>query len=221
MLNLKLPGQLIAVYDEKMALDAFHHGCTVIVVDDPVGMARLQNLFISGAVFIPRVEAMQMLVNGDKNGFFHSYNQQLYSDPVIHEFLDTVVCALYQGKTVIFYIPEVAFGFAYHEILFQFIQNVYGLHIQKDGKMQYFQEFGFMPTIDALFNFNQINGVVYLAAIPDQKLDDPEFIRTRLCPMFGLEYNNETIKYLRDWKSAINAANRPIRPLITFKNGSK
>ena len=220
MLPLKLPGQLISVYEERMAIDAAMHGCNVIFIGDPVGMAQTQNVFISGAIFIPKVDAMQMLVNGNKNGFYDLYNQQLYSDPIIHEFLDTIICALYQGKTVVFYVPEVAFGFAYHEILFQFICNNYGLHIQKDARNPYYYEQGFVATIDALYNFKQIDEVLYLALIPDIKLDDVNFMKLRLCPMFKMQFNDNNINYLKHWKNSINQANRPLKQVMYFKDGS-
>ena len=221
MLPLNLPGQLVAVYDERMAIDAAMHGCSVIFIGDPVGMAQAQNIFISGAVFIPNVDAMQMLINGDKNGFCDLYNRQLYSEPIIHEFLDTIICALYQGKTVVFYVPEVAFGFAYHEILFQFICNMYGLHIQKDAKNPYYYEQGFVATIDALYNFKQIDNVLYLALIPDVKLEDMSFMKSRLCPMFRMEFDNNSISYLKSWKNSINYTNQPLRQFMYFKDGSK
>lgn len=220
MLNLKLPGQLIAVYEEKMALDSVNHGCNVIFIGDPVGMVQFQDIFISGAAFIPKVEAMQMLVNGNRNGFVELYNMQLYNDPIVREFLDTIVCALYQGKTIVLYIPEIAFGFAYHEILFQYISNVYGLYVQKDKHLPYYQKFGYITVIDALYNFNQIDEVLYLSFIPDEILEDPEFMKRRLCVMFGLEYNRNNVEYLKNWKQCINNANRPLRPMVSFRDGS-
>lgn len=221
MLNLKLKGQLIAVYDLKMALDSANHGCNVVFIGDTVGMAQYQNVFIPGGSFVPNIEAMQALVNGQNENFYNMYIQQLIKDPFVHEFLDTVVCALYQGRTVILYIPENAVDFHYHDILFQFIQNVYGIHTQTDAKHPYFQEFGFIPVLDALFNYNQIDAITYLACLPDCKLSDEGFVKVRLCPMFHFEMNNDSINTLRVWKESMNASNRPLNMAIRFEDSSK
>lgn len=220
MLNLKLPGQLIAVYDWSMAIDAVNHNCSVIYIGDTVGMAQFQNMFIPGAVFVPSVSAMQALVDGDQKSFTDMYLNQLYIDPVVHEFLDTIVCAMYQGKTVIFYVPKEACEFGYHEILFQFICNVYGLHIQKDRQFPYFQEFGFMTVIDALYNFKQIDKVSYLAYIPDAILDDANFMSQRLCPMFKMKYDQNSVNYLKNWKHCINSASKPLKSMVSFVDDS-
>ena len=218
MLNLKLPGQLIAIYDERMAIDAIRHGCNVIYVGDPVGgNPQINKMFISGAAFVPNVQAMQILINGDKNAFADMYMKQLYYEPVVHEFLDTVICALYLGKTILFYVPIQAMEFGYHELLFQFIHNVYGIYIQRDANHPYFQEFGYIAVIDALYNFKQIDGIMYLTYIPDVKVNDQEFVKSRLCPMFGFNFNGqETMDYFKHWKDSINLNNKPLTPVISF-----
>lgn len=218
MLPLQLRGQLIAVFDERSAIESMRHGCKVIFIGDPVLMAEKQNYFISGAIFLPKVECMQSLVNGDLEVFRNMYMQQLYCEPMIHEFLDTIICAIYQGRTIIFYVPEIGYEFKYHEILFNFIHNVYGLYIQRNAQQRFFYEQGFLATIDALYNFKQINEIQYLAMIPDVKLDDPYFLSNRLCPMFHLINNDTSAKALKQMKMQAERSKCIVNQMITFGN---
>lgn len=71
------------------------------------GMSNYEmNMYINGAPLIPDVKAMQSLIMGEKDKFCYLYDKQLHEDPVVIEYIETIVCALFKGKTIILYIPE-------------------------------------------------------------------------------------------------------------------
>ena len=220
MKNPILTGQLIAVYNKQMAIDSIKNRCGVIYVGDMTGMSNYEmSMYINGAPLIPDVKAMQSLIMGEKDKFCYLYDKQLHEDPVVIEYIETIICALFKGKTIILYIPEDALEFGYHEILFQFFKNIIGLNIQTGpNNLFYFDSAYIVQVLVILMKYQMIDQWYYLYMIPVQLMNDKSFIINFILPYMGYENNEDNIKLVINIKNKMEMNNKVMRPMISFDN---
>ena len=213
-----LSGQLIAVYNKMMAIDSRKNNCDVIYVGDMTGLNSYEaNMFINGSILIPNVRAMQYLVIDEKNSYRKEYLMQLNTDPNVSEYIETIVCALFKGKTIVLYVPEEALEFNYHEILFQFFRNAVGLNIQKGPNDPFYFDTSYTPQIlTILLKYQMIDRWYYLYMMPEELMNDMMFMRNIILPSMGYNYTEENIQFIIGVRKEMDKKNKVIRPAITY-----
>ncbi|MDD3122050.1 MAG: hypothetical protein PHC62_00880 [Candidatus Izemoplasmatales bacterium] len=214
--QFNLKGQLVAVFDEQMALHALKNDCKVIYVGDMTGVPNPG--YIGGTPLIPKVEAMQTLIAGSTEEFQRKYMDQLYQDPFVLDYIETVVCALYSGVTVVLYIPKDAQGFGFHHMLFDMMAHAFGLNIQAGPNIPFTFNPYFIPQIlEVLIKRKQITPQWYLYHLPMEFIMDPSMMWNIVLPLMGYEINQKNADYVLDWKRQMEDRQKVLRPLIRFE----
>lgn len=219
MKNNILKGQLIAVFEKRMMMDCLRNGCTVVYVGDMTGMDnREAHMFINGMPLIPNVKAMQSLISGNVEEFRNEYYIQLCQDPFVMEYIETIVCALYQSKTIILYIPEEAVGFGYHQILFQFLKNMLGINVQVNQNTPFYFENTFTPQVlGILMKHKMIDEWIYLYLTPIEFMQNREYVKNVVRPSIGAYNNlNLSVDDIIAIRNQMEAEDCVIKPMITF-----
>ena len=211
-------GQVVVITDYTMAVNALQNGCKVIYFGDPTGSTDpMMNNFIMGSVLLPKLEFMQDIINGSQERFVNNYTNQILTDPNIFEFIKTIILALYQGVSVIIYIPEDSLGFGFHQILFNTIYNIWGIHPQMGPQDQFFVDPSYMPKIaELLYNCGFLSFEQYIGVLPMNIFEDPKMLEQLLTNIFGPQQakNVKFVKYVKDLKNQMVSVNKVLKPIM-------
>lgn len=212
-------GSMSVVYDMNMAVNALQNGCKVIYLGDPMGCndPNILNNFIMGAVFLPRVEYMQELVSGQNEAFANHYTNQLYSDPNITEFLKTIILVLHQGMNIIIYIPEESLGFGFHNITFNVIFNMCGIHPQMNQNDQFFIDPTYTQMIaEILYCSNFLSLEQFIGALPLEVFTDNQLFHNMITKIFGHGSAHDKVftDFIISLKKQMVESNQVLKPLM-------
>lgn len=216
-MEFKLNGDLIAVFDEKMAVESLLHGNIVMYLGDPMSMdAKRVPGILGGAILLPNIEAMQALVMGDSQTFIMSYTSQLSNDPNVSDMIDTIIGALYKGSNVVFYAPTDAIDLGFLDVLFEFLENSYGLVVQKDVFHGFEYKRSFTPVyLKALYKYGLISLGEFIAYIPNEYIGDIK-IMSLILNYMHIPMTDDNLRYILNWRSKIDSAGVIVNPIIKF-----
>ena len=212
-------GSMSVVYDLNMAMNALQNGCKVIYLGDPTGCSdpMILNNFIMGTMFLPRMEFMQELVSGDNESFKNHYINQLYSDPNIFEFLKTIIIALHQGVNIIIYIPQESLGFGFHQLMFNTIYNMCGIHPQMNQNDSFFIDTTYTQMIaELLYCSNFLTLEQFIGALPLDVFTNDQLFHNMVSKVFGHGSAHDKVftDFIISLKKAMVESNQVLRPLM-------
>lgn len=211
-------GSVTVVYDLNMATNALQNGCKVIYLGDPTGCTEpIMRNFIMGTIFLPRVEFMQELVSGQNDTFTQHYTNQLYSDPNVFEFLKTIILALHQGMNIIIYIPQESLGFGFHQLLFNTIYNMCGIHPQMNQNDSFFIDPSFTQMIaEILYCSNFLSLEQFIGALPLDVFTNQQLFHNMISKVFGHGSAHDKVftDFIIALKKQMVESNEVLRPLM-------
>ena len=99
-------GQCVLEVDLNNVINAYNSGWRVVCITDASNdIKSLMPEAIMASVFLPPYDAMELLMDGNVDGFNMVYSEYLYNTQEITMMIDIILAAMYKGINIILYIP--------------------------------------------------------------------------------------------------------------------
>lgn len=178
---------------------------------------------IGGELFMPNIDSINHLLDGDMNIFNEIYYRYLATTPEVENLFAYIIKGLCTGMKIMLYISKDEFETGYAFSLCAYIQSIYGISVAFNSPQQqipflYNNNFDHI-ICDLLFRYDLINVQELMMLFPP-KIHFSPLVTRKLLNEFPININGaKTLAEIEicyfNYKERIKNAGRFLTPLLT------
>lgn len=203
-----LQGQLTVCIDPAEAAALYNQGWRVICLSETNEFKDIMPEAMTGSVFLPPYECMDMLLDGNMDEFSATYSNYLLSSNEVEMMVSIILAAMYQGINIVFMISQSEYELGFYQIFSVCFGCMTGITI------------GFSMYMPSAYNpnFNDSNmvrlymdgfiGYPDLLVYADNPILDP-YVCIRICGDIGFITTDEkdAVSYISSYFNNIKGNN--------------